>query len=100
MLANPEAFAVAAPVAADAAPAAAEEAAPAKEEEKEEESDDDMVCNLIFCSRTHPFTHCIRFLLYRALACSTKLDDNDGILQFLCPFKIHASFLHSRLKVD
>lgn len=40
-LANPEAFAVSAPVATEAAPAA-EEAAPAKAEEKEEESDDDM----------------------------------------------------------
>jgi len=40
-LANPEAFAAAAPVTAEAAPAA-EEAAPAKAEEKEEESDDDM----------------------------------------------------------
>ncbi len=39
-LANPEAFAVAAPAAAEAAPAA--ESAPAKEAEKDEESDDDM----------------------------------------------------------
>jgi hypothetical protein len=41
-LANPEAFAVAAPVASEAAPAEAAKAEE-KEEEKEEESDEDMV---------------------------------------------------------
>lgn len=45
-LANPEAFASAAPVAEAAAPAAAAAAKEEKPEEKEEESDDDMVSTL------------------------------------------------------
>ena len=48
-LANPEAFAVAAPVAAEeAAPAAA--AAEEEKKEEEEEEDEDMVCSLYFTS--------------------------------------------------
>ena len=67
-LANPDAFASAAPV-EEAAPAAAAAAVEEKEPEKEEESDDDMVCVpsvIPVCSRPRLTP------TYRALDCSIR----------------------------